>query len=142
MSSSITWTDATGAATLTNGKPVPADRFSGWTPDVPLVKAESRALATGQPYPFLFRTDNVASFALAQIPNTKQDLAIRLIAHLGGGGVVTVNTGDVALRSYTSCYLAAGAVPRLALTDPRTLEYTLSLTLLNTAGAPMLCVYG
>lgn len=141
MPSSIQWTDGTGAATLANGLPAPLDRFRGWTPDAPLVKAESASLATGQPYPFVFRTDDVVSFTLPRIPNTSQALALRLIKWLGGGGVVTVNTGDAGSRVYSSCYLAPGATPRLSLADPVLLHYELALTLLAPSGGPLICVY-
>lgn len=141
MSSSITWTDGGGAATLTNGKPVPADRFIGWTPMSPVQKAEADSLGTGQPYPYVFRTDYGASFSLPMIPNTSQATALRLIRWLESGGVVTVNTGDVANRTYTSCFLPKGSHPSFTLSDRRFLEYTLSLTLLNTAAADMLAIY-
>lgn len=141
MSSSITWTDGGGAATLTNGKPVPADRFTGWTPNSPVVKAEADSLGTGQPYPFVFRTDYGATFSLDKIPNTSQATVLRLIRWLEAGGVVTVNTGDAANRTYATCYMPKGAHPSFTLSDKRTLEYTLSLTLLNVAAADMLAVY-
>lgn len=141
MTTSITWTDAGGAATLTNGKPVPADRFTGWTPGSPVVKAEAASLATGQPFPFVFRNDYTATFALDKIPNTSQATVLRLIRWLESGGVVTVNTGDAASRTYASCYLPVGVRPGFALSNPRFLEYTLTLTLANIAGADMLCAY-
>lgn len=141
MSSSITWTDGGGAATLTNGKPVPADRFNGWTPQSPVVKAEADSLGTGQPYPFVFRIDYAATFTLDKIPNTSQATVLRLIRHLEGGGVITINTGDTANRTYTSCYLPKGAHPSFTLADRKTLEYSLSLTVVNTAAADLLCVY-
>lgn len=141
MATSLTFTDGTGAATLNNSKAVPADRFTNWTPMAAAVKADSTSLATGQPFPFVFRTDYSASFALAAIPNTSQATALRLIAWLEQGGVVSVNTGDSATRVYASCYLAPGSRATLSLSNPRNLEYTLSLTLLNTAGAAMICTY-
>jgi hypothetical protein len=141
VSSSITFTDGGGAATLTNGKPVPADRFTGWTPQSPVVKAEADSLGTGQPFPFVFRTDYAASFSIVGIPNTSQATVLRLIRWLESGGVVTVNTGDASNRTYTSCYLPKGAHPSFTLSDKRFLEYTLSLTLVNVAAADMLAIY-
>ena len=138
---SLAWTDGGGAATLTNGKPAPADRFSGWTPASPVVKAEAESLATGQPYPFVFRTDYAVTFSLDKIPQGSQATVLRLIRWLEAGGVVTVNTGDASASSYASCYLPKGARPSFALADTRMLEYTLTLTLLNTAGADMLAIY-
>lgn len=141
MASSLVFTDSGGLVTLTNGKTAPADRFSGWTPVPDVVKAESQSMATGQPYPFVFSTRYVASFTLPKIPRTSQANVIRLIAWLESGGVVTVNTGDAASRQYTSCYLAAGTHPQFTMTDSRFIEYSLTLTLINTAGAAMLCQY-
>lgn len=141
MSTSIAWTDGAGAASLTNGKPVPSDRFSGWTPGSLAIIAEVDALATGQPFPFVYRNDATATFSLEKIPNSSQATVLRLIRWLESGGVVTVNTGDASSRSYTSCYLPKGARPSFTLSDRRTLEYTLTLTLLNTAGTDMLAIY-
>lgn len=141
MATSIAWTDGVGATTLTNGKPVPADRFSNWTPASPTVKAEADSLATGQPFPFVFLQMYTVSFSLDKIPQTSQAGAMRLIRWLEAGGVVTVNTGDAATRSYASCYLLKGTHPTFTLSNPRNLEYTLSLTLINTAAADLLAQY-
>lgn len=67
---------------------------------------------------------------LAQI-----DVADRLIYHLQNGGQCTVATGDAANSAYATCGLRKGTAPSLQL-DRRTMEYTLSLQLLNTAGSP------
>jgi hypothetical protein len=141
VATSFAWTDGVGATTLTNSKTTPADRFSGWTPGSPTVKAEADSLATGQPYPFVLRQDYTATFSLDKIPRTSQAGVLRLIRWLESGGVVTVNTGDAASRSYASCYLPKGSHPSFSLTDPKNLEYTLSLTLINVAQADMLCQY-
>jgi hypothetical protein len=141
MSTSITWTDGSGAASLTNGKPVPADRFTNWTPGQAAVKADVESLATGQPYPWVFRTDSLVTFSLDKIPNTSQATVLRLIRWLESGGVVTVNTGDLASRTYANCYLPKGARPSYTMTDRQFLEYTLTLTLVNVAAADMLAIY-
>lgn len=141
MATSLAWTDGGGATSLTNGKPVPADRFTNWTPQSFSVKAEAESLATGQPFPFVFRTDFGSTFSLDKIPNTSQAAVLRLQRWLDGGGVVTVNTGDVASRSYATCYQPKGARSSFTLTNAKTLEYTLSLTLINAAAADMLCIY-
>ena len=141
MATSISWTDAIGAASLTNGKPVPGDRFSNWTPrNTPIGDAQN-ALGTGARFMFAFRTDYTASFELRGIPTTDQSLALRLIAHLEGGGSCSVATGDGAARTYGTCTLAPGARPELTMSDPVFIEYTLALELLNSAAAAMLCIY-
>jgi hypothetical protein len=138
---SISWTDATGAATLSNGKPVPGDRFAAWTPDnVPIADTEN-ALADGALHVFEFRSDYIASFEIRGIPNTEQSLALRLMQHLRRGGSCSVATGDASARTYGTCKLAPGTDPKLVLSDTDFIEYTLSLVLLNTGAASMLCIY-
>lgn len=141
MPTSISWTDATGAASLTNGKPVPGDRFSNWTPRNTPVGDAQHSLGTGARYMFAFRTDYTASLELRGIPNSNQSLVLRLIAHLEGGGSCSVATGDAAARTYGTCTLAPGTKPEITLSDPAFIEYTLSLVLLNTVAGSMLCIY-
>ena len=150
MSTTLTFTDATGAATLTNDWPVPADRFSGWTPTPNPVGDGVNTLATGALIFFEQRTDYGASFDLENIPVKGRTagtnyvaIAARLIAHLKRGGTCTVNTGDASSRSYATCGLWPGASPSLTMTDRKNLLYKLSLQVLNLAASPvaMDCVY-
>ena len=141
MATSIVFTDDTGAVTLTNGLPVPGDRFADWGPDVIPVQSVAFGLGDGDRHSFAFRTDQTASLALTNMPNTKQSDALRLKAHLETGGSCTVNTGDTGARSYT-CKLAEGGSVEFRQTDKSMLEYTLTITgLRNTAGTAMLCIY-
>jgi hypothetical protein len=142
VATSISWTDSVGAATLTNGKPVPGDRFRGWTPDNVPVADSQNALADGALHVFEFRSDYIASFELPGIPNTEQALVLRLMQHLRRGGSCSVATGDLGGRTYGTCKLAPGTDPKLSPPDPEFIEYTLSLTLLNTGAASMICIYG
>lgn len=138
----IAWTDAIGAASLTNGVPVPGDRFRTWLPVSRPVGAIATSLGTGQRYMFAFRTDRMAGFTLAEIPMASLALVVRLIAHLEGGGTVSVTTGDNASRVYATCGLAEGAEPQLTQQDATNLTYALSLTLVNLGSTdPMLCDY-
>lgn len=143
MATSLTWTDEIGAATLVNGLPAPADRFAGWTPFRRPVGPRAHALGTGLPYKYRLRTDYGARFRLEYIKPTRHELVMRLIDHLENGGVVTVNTGDAAGRSYAACYVAEGFDLSGALeqSDRRTIEYTLTLELINSGAADMLCLY-
>lgn len=141
MATSLQWTDGTGAATLDNGKPVPGDRFADWRPIPVSVARPVTGLGTGTRHEWRFRTDYGASFRLDYIVNTDLDLVDRLLLHLYGGGTVTVNTGDSASRTYTA-KLAPDSDPTLQMMEDRALlEYSLSLSLINTAAAPMLCEY-
>lgn len=139
---SISWTDGTGAATLTNGLPAPASRFRGWTPAPEVVGDLDEALGTGTLYAFTFRSDYQARFRLERIPNASQALLERLLRHLKGAGTVSVTTDDAASRTYATCQMVKDAPPELAF-DARTRTWALTLTLRNVAGspAPMLCIY-
>lgn len=98
---------------------------------------------------FRLRTDYGASFELRHIPIASVggvrnvEVADRLIAHLLGGGTCTVNTGDSGSASYTTCGLMPGTQPTLTQMNVATLEYSLSLSLINLAGSPaaMFCRY-
>lgn len=145
----ITFTDVVGAATLKNGKTSPADRFANWTPTTRPIGASSNRQSDGARSMFTLRTDYGASFELRGIPvaavSTVRlvEVAERLIAHLLRGGTCAVNTGDVSTSAYATCGLMPGAESQLSMSDPRLLEYTLSLSLINLAGSPvaMVCRY-
>lgn len=144
---SIVFTDDTGAATLTNSKPFPANRFDDWTP-IPVVNG---ALVHRQSdmTPTRFKTSVVrgVSFSLSKIPQRTSSavrlvgIAERLMEHLQNGGSVTVNTGDTSTSSYSGLYLAPGTVPSLVLSDSNQLEYTLTLALFSPAGTRLTCYY-
>lgn len=149
MATSLIFTDGIGAATLTNGKTSPGDRFSNWVPTTKPIGDGATRQSDGRLSVFVFRTDYGASFELTQIPIATTsgvrlvDIAARLIAWLLSGGTCAVNTGDVASAAYATCGLAPGTVPTLTLSDKRNLEYALSLALINVAGSPvaMTCNY-
>ena len=150
MATTITFTDGTGAATLKNGKTSPADRFANWTQINRPVGAVSHRQSDGARSMFQLRTDYGATFELRMIPIAAVagvrlvEVAARLAAHLQSGGTCTVNTGDSGSNSYTTCGLMPGTERLLAMADPRLLEYTLTLSLINLAGSPsaMVCRYG
>jgi hypothetical protein len=139
---SIVFNDGT-SATLTNGKPSPADRFSSWNPSSIIYGAEEEALGTGQLYTFSFRNDYLVTFELRAIPQSQMSVMLRLQRHLKSGGTVTVNTGDAASRSYATCCLQKGADCAPKLSDPQNIEYTQTFALRNVAGSPvdMICRY-
>lgn len=143
---SITFTDNTGTATLDNGLTATAggvgSRFASWVPFTRRIGETATALGTGQRYAFTFRIDYGAAFEMRDLPNTTQAVALRLIRHLDGGGVVRVTTGDTAAREYVNVVVDpqnAGAA--LTFQDPQYLTYSLSLSVINLAGADMLCQY-
>lgn len=149
MATTITFTDTVGAASLTNGKTSPGDRFANWVPLTRPVGATSVRQSDGAITMFLLRTDYGASFELRNIPIAavsavrNVEVADRLIAHLLKGGQCVVNTGDSGSASYSTCGLYPGTTPTLAQQSSGPLEYTLTLALINLAGSPaqMLCRY-
>jgi hypothetical protein len=140
VTTSIAFTDELGAATLTNGKPVPADRFRNWTPDVDPIGPTVPALGTGILFHWNHRTDYLATLELHHIRPAQHAVALRLKEYLQTGGTCTIATGDSAGNTYT-CRLAPGTTPTLRQTDPVNVEYVLSLAVKHTASAPLVCLY-
>ena len=146
---SITFTDATGTATLTNGKPAPMDRFNSWTPFTVPYGDPARRQSDMRLVLFELGTMYGAGFELRKIPvqavgGTRYvTVALRLIAHLLRGGTCSVATDDAVSSTYATCGLAPDADPSLVLSDPKQLEYTLALRLINLAAVPthMVCHY-
>lgn len=140
MATSVAFTDGVGAATLTNGRPVPADRFSAWTPDADIIGPRRVTVGDGITRAFEFRRDRCASFLLENIPNSSQSVMERLKLHLESGGTATVTTGDLASRTYTA-RIRPGTRVEIELSDRRRLLYTMRFAMKNTAAAAMLCIY-
>lgn len=143
MATQLAWTDSTGAATLTNGKPAPADRFSAWRnwpSSADSAAVRDVAVGTGLTFRWRFRHEHLASFELRMIPMASLNLLERLKDHLEGGGQVTVTVDDAAAHVHT-CVLAPGADVEYEQADPKFQEYTLRLTLRNTADAALLASY-
>lgn len=143
---SIAFDDGT-SATLTNGKPYPANRFDNWTP-VPIV----RGTVVGRqsdltPHGFFTADVCGVTFQLSKIPVRTTDtvryleIARRLVRHLKKCGSCTVNTGDTDSNSYSTLYNMPGAEPSLSLTDTNQLEYTLSVSLFAPDGTALDCFY-
>lgn len=140
MATSIAFTDGTGSVTLTNGKTAPVDRFQKWVPLTQPIGPVHNALGTGVPYLYEHRCDYGAKFVLPYVPNSSQSDLVRLVRHLLRAGSVTVTTGDSGSNVYT-CYLWPGSTPSISEPDPRTLERTLTLSVLNASEADMVCLY-
>lgn len=140
MATNIQFTDGTGAATLSNGRNVPGDRFWAWAPLTRFVGPSNVTIGDGVTRVFPFRTDYGARFEIRNLPDTEVDVALRLIRHLLQGNTCTVNTGDTSARTYTA-RLWPGEEPSLDPADDRRRHYTLRLALKNGAAADMLCEY-
>jgi hypothetical protein len=143
---SITFTDSIGAATLTNGKNFPGNRFSNWNPMTKVYGDTKHRQSDMVPTHFNLGTMYGASFELRMIPERTTSavrlvtIADRLIVHLMKGGSCVVNTGDSDTSSYSTCYLFPDTEPSLVLADPNMLEHTLSLAVFNTS-TRMVCNY-
>lgn len=129
---SITWIDATGSATLSNGKPAPANRLNAWTPQRLPIGPSATGLGTGRIYHFEFRTDDIAQFLIDAIPGTDANMLMmmRLQAHLIKGGIIQLDYGSVpkgALFAYAS--LAPETRPEIQFSDRDNLEYSFAVTL-------------
>lgn len=151
MATTITFTDADGAVSLSNGKPVPGDRLAAWTPLVKTIGPEGGnpvALGSGITYGWEHRIDYGVRFQLQYIPMASLRDVVRLMRWLlrgddlptAGDGVVILNTGDQYGNSY-SCRIWPGSEPELEQSDRNQIEYTLTLELLNMGGDIMVCSY-
>lgn len=140
MPAQIAFTDATGAATLSNGLEAPFDRFGAWTPDVVEIGKKRAGAGSGVSSLYRFRTDFVVSLRVEYLPASMLAIAHRLKQHLISGGTCTVDTGDIAAHSYT-CMIQPGTVPTIELADRQYFEYALTLQLRNQAAAPLICEY-
>ena len=141
MATSVGFTDGSGAVTLNNGKPVPGDRFTAWTPEGGPVGPRAHALADGAPYVYAYRTQYLVTFQLVGIPNSKMSDMLRCQRWLRAGNSVTLTTGDASSRTYTATLGPEGDVT-LERSDAGLLEYTMTFTRLrNTSAADMLCLY-
>lgn len=140
----IAWNDG-AAKQLDNGKRSIANgvgsRFTGWVPFTRRIGTAATALGTGARHMFTFRIDYGASFTLRDIANTDLDLALQLMRHLQGGGVVTIAVEDGVNSPYTNCGIDPEGDVSLAQDDVSALTYTLSLSVINLSAADMLCEY-
>jgi hypothetical protein len=142
---SISFTDAIGAAVLSNGLPAPADRFAEWLPLYERVGPQRVAGGTGDSYHFPLRHDYGARFVLPQVPAASLDVAVRLKAYLESvdAARISVATGDSSNRTYATCTLWPGSTVELVLVDPAEQRYDVRLSVLDrqTTPGPMRCVY-
>ena len=137
-------TGTAGLVTLDNGMTAaaiaPASRFADWVSFQRPVGPRVVSLGTGVPSQFRFRTDYGASFTMNDIPNTSVTAMLRTQEWLLRGNAITVTTSDNASRTYTA-YLAPDGDVTITLQDKTALLYSMTFVLINSAAAPMPCVY-
>lgn len=127
--SSISWTDSTGAATLENPMPAPANRVFNWTPRDESIGPLTVRLDNGRIYGPKYRRDGLVSFELRYLPGSELPLALRLKLHLMKGGTVTLATDNQLASRWATATLAPETMPTIKFDDPVTLEYTFGVTL-------------
>lgn len=140
---SITFTDATGTATVTNAWPLAIRRFTGYAAR-PDVKAERAEALTGEAYVYVFAQLYDASFSLDDVDNADQALVMRLLRHCANAGIFSVATNDAAARTYPSVQCVGTDLPT-ATQDPVSLAWRVTFPRVrNVAAAPveMLAIYG
>lgn len=140
MPSSIAFNDG-GAATLTNGRSSPFDRFWAWTPDRVDIAPRGVTMGPGDTNVFVLRTDHCVSLELRDIPESMLAIALRLKQHLTRGGQATLNAGDPAANSYT-VKLRPGTTPELTVQDEGKPTYRFRVEFKNVAAVDLLCTYG
>ncbi len=137
----IEWEDSEGTGVLTPSYPAgPARRFQGWTPDVKPIGPHKVALGTGIRDQFAFRRDYLASFAVPGLAPSQLALYLRFRVYALSGCPFFVVCEDTDTSIY-ECRLAPDTEPELAMSDSAMLEYTMRLTVKNTAAEPLLCNY-
>lgn len=140
MPAGIEFTDSSGVPRfLTSSRPSHGGKLRGFLPDSNRIGPEREVLADGSVYRETFRTDPTASFAIVGLGPEQLETAQLCKLHFDDGGTATLVTDDAAGRGYT---IRRAPGTRISITGPDDdYEYTFSMVALNTAGAPMLCVY-
>lgn len=139
----VTWTDLVGGPVSLSpnvGGITAASRFNGWLSFPALFGPMHYRLGSGAPMREVHRVEYRASFVIPRVSPTDLVLAQRLVEHLERGGSITVNTTDVAARSYT-CTLCDGGQASISGPDPLELWYEVALTVRSTGATRMECVY-
>ena len=141
MPASITFDDGAGAQTITPSPSV--SRFNRWQPTPDTIGERANAVADGRLYQWTHRTDFGASFELPHLANSGEAVLQAFLLWANAGGAFTVTTGDSESNVYTEVQVAPGTRAELSDPDPETIEYTLSLTVINvaTTPVPLRCVY-
>jgi hypothetical protein len=152
MTTRITFTDEDGAVVCETGKPNLMDRLAGFVPLVRTVGPEGGnpvGLGNGITYGWEHRVDFGCRFSLEHIPQAKLEDFQRLYLWLlrgvqtaaGTEGRVTLETGDVDEHTYV-CRIWPGFEPAPPeQLDRNAIEYRMTLELLNTEQARMVCSY-
>lgn len=134
--------------TLQSVYPDPAYHFRNWTPDSQPVGDFAHVLSNEQLYRFRTSWRYGASFeipgiAMGAFLRSSLDIANKLKAHLLNGGTCSVYTDDALGSSYATCGIMPGTMPMIQMTDRRTIEYSMQLSLIDLSASPveMTCHY-
>lgn len=128
MTASLTFTDDTGEATLSNIALLPS-RFNNWTPNRVPIGPESVSLGLGTITRPVYRTDLTVALEINPIPGDDLPVVLRLKLHLMKGGTVTLSSINFLSSLFTSCVVAPQTIPSITLSDREMLEYSFSAIL-------------
>lgn len=140
MASSIVFNDG-AAATCSNSRAAPFDRFWGVRPVSASIGPKATILGTQRTAAFEFASVRGVYLEIRHIPNTLQDICDRLKLHLETGDSATLNTGDGTHGPYTVA-LFPGTTVEVAEMDENRMELVVRVSLMNTTlGTPILIQY-
>ena len=139
---SITFPDGSSTLTLTTAESGTTSRFNNWVPIPDSIGERGRGLGDGFLYQYRHRVDNMATLELPRISNTEEATLQLFRLYAESGGIFIVTTDDTESNQYPECQLAENSHVEFRL-NRETLEYTLSMTILNVAASPgpLRCVY-
>ena len=134
MAASISFDDGSGVQTI-NASPTRA-RFNKWRPRPATIGERAIAVGDGAGYHWAHRTDYGASFELPNIPHTSEAVLQDFLLHANGFGLFTITPDDSEANSYANCQIAPGTFAEISDPDTETLEYTLTLQVIDLSPSP------
>lgn len=138
----VAWTDEIGSASLSNGKPGPARRFTGYVADIDRVRDTRAALGTGQSHEFVYRKDYTAKLVIDKIPVSSKLLMLRFKDYAMQGCEFYLHTEDAADRVHV-VRVRPGTEIEFAQDDAAMLEERLTMQVISAEDPqePLLCIY-
>jgi len=134
MAASISFDDGSGTQTIS---PSPTrTRFNKWRPRPMSIGERSIAVGDGAGYHWPQRRDYGASFELPNIPNTQERVLQDFLLWANAFGQFTITPDDSESNSYSNCQIAPGTFAEISDPDTETLEYTLTLQVIDLSPSP------
>lgn len=127
--------DSAGERTLTGSPTV--HFFNRWKPTPDPIGEEAFAIGDGRGYKWEERTDYLVSVEFPNIDHTDESLLQEFLEWANTFGIFSIDTADIEDNSYEECQVAPNTHATISDPDSETLEYTLSMTILNIAASPV-----